>query len=490
MNKIASNINDKGGVRKVHMIGINGISMSGLSELLIHMGYSVSGSDVSRSERTEHLEKMGAVIYDGNEPENIKDPDLIVYTSAVKRGNPELERALESGVPCMDRAELLGLVMSKYDKSVAVSGTHGKTTTTSMITEIMIRAGFDPTAHIGAEYEPIGGTTRIGGNEFFVAEACEYCESFLKLQPSIALIMNVELDHIDYYRDLEHFKEAFKSFSLLVPGSGHVVANGDDRNCLDIYESLPLEEREKWLFFGLEEESRKSCDVFADNIEFNTEYCGVFDVRFRRDPDLSLRVRLKVPGVHNVYNALAAAAVCHTAGCTADSIRSGLFEFGGAKKRFEFKGTVQGMTIIDDYAHHPSEIRRALHTGKNQLELPDPATAIGKASKSRLICVFQSHTYSRTEYFLDEFADALTGADLVLLPDIYAAREPAPGPGGISSAMLAESINKKGGQAIYIGEGFEKIADYILDNGKPGDIVITMGAGEAVQTADALLRHV
>ena len=537
-------------VSNVHMIGINGISMSGLAELLLDMGYFVSGSDLSQSERTKKLEEMGATIYKGHAGENLQDPDVVVFTSAVRGGNPELERAHKMGVPCIERAKLLGLIMSRYKKPIAVCGTHGKTTSTAMVTEVLTTAGFDPTAHIGAEYKFIGGTTRIGGSEFFIAEACEYCESFLQLFPHIALISNVELDHIDYFKDIQHFKESFESFARQVQESGFVIANGDDPNCVDIFKGLTPDEQKKWVFFGMKEESRSLCGVYAENIEFDSSCYGMFDAVIRNNPhaeqgisigagsssaqttdmrcgsdgrqdadmrcgsdgrqdadercgldggqnddmrcssdggqntdmrygldggqDTSIRIRLSTPGMHNVYNALAAISACHMAGCPTNYICSGLLSFRGADKRFEYKGTVNGMKIVDDYAHHPSEVVYAIETGKKLV------------GGSRLFCVFQPHTYTRTRHFINEFADALMPADTIILADIYAAREPDPG--DISSKTLADAINNNGGNAVYIKEGFEEIAKYLLDNGKPGDLVITMGAGEAVKVADILLQ--
>ncbi|MCL2163712.1 MAG: UDP-N-acetylmuramate--L-alanine ligase [Oscillospiraceae bacterium] len=484
---------DAPAISRVHMLGINGISMSGLSELLLHMGYSVSGSDINLSERTRRLEAMGATIFEGNRADNIKDgkQDIVVYTSAIRRGNPELERAIEIGAICIERAVLLGLITSNYSKSIAVSGSHGKTTTTSMITEILMRAGYDPSAHIGAEYSPIGGATRLGSSDYFVTEACEYRESFLRLRPYIAVITNVELDHVDYYRDISHLKEAFRTFATQVPAGGFVVANGDDQNSLDIYSRLPTNEKEKWLLFGMNENSQSTCSVYVENLEFDSNYCGVFELCFgggasgfgsvkrraSKSDDSSAKHRIKVhlntPGAHNVYNALAAAATCHVAGCASTHICNGLSAFNGAQKRFERKGVFRGMTIIDDYAHHPSEIKYALETGRKI------------TSSSKLICVFQPHTYSRTEYFMDELAEALKIADITVLADIFSAREKDPG--DVNSGILADRIVQMGGNAIHIGGGFDKIAKYVSEKGAPGDVVITMGAGESVKVADILL---
>ncbi|MDR3121229.1 MAG: UDP-N-acetylmuramate--L-alanine ligase [Clostridiales bacterium] len=490
----------KGGraaVGSVHMLGVNGISMSGLAEILLDLGYRVSGSDLTASNRTERLASLGAAISLGNAAEHIDPaapPDMLVYTAAISPDNPELLRAAELGVPRMERAELLGRIMAAHERSIAVAGTHGKTTTTAMLAEIFIAEGRDPTVHIGAEYEPIGGTTRIGGRGLFLAEACEYVDSFLKFYPSIALITNVDFDHSDYFRDIAHVRASFLAFAAQAGQA--VVANADDENVMRIYREREqtLETQAhlrkkacprsqtcsrartcpraranlRWVFFGLNSEQAA---FRARAIRFDEVYNASFELAMPDDEAVS--VQLDVPGTHNVYNALAAAAAARVAGCSAVAIQKGLSAFCGAKKRFEYKGTAGGVTVVDDYAHHPSEIRPALLAAKKV------------ARDGKVVCVFQPHTYSRTKAFLSDFAEAFRDADLVVLADIFAAREPDPG--DISSAILAERINGAGGSAVHIGAGFEEIAAYVREIARPGDLVLTMGAGLAVRVADILL---
>ena len=459
-------------IHHIHMLGINGISMSGLAELLIERGYRISGSDLSVSKRTERLRGMGAQIFSGNHRDNIQNPDLVVYTAAIQPDNPEFVCAQERRIPLMERAVLLGLIMAAYKNSVAICGTHGKTTTTSMLTEILIHANMAPTIHIGAEYAPINGGTMIGSSDIFLAEACEYKDSFLKFHPSTAVILNVDFDHADYFHDLDQVKSSFLSFSKQAAHS--IIANGDDPNVRSIYETFPQSEKQKWLLFSV-----KSNDAAfaAKNISFNDQDCASFDLHPPSAYSISpFRLDLQVPGRHNLYNALAAASAALLLGCSIDAVHSGLRNFGGAKKRFELKGTFNDITVIDDYAHHPTEIK------------PTLLTAFHRAKGAKVWCVFQPHTYSRTKSFLEDFAAAFQHVHKVILPDIYAAREADPG--DISSKILADEINKKSRNAIYIKDGFQAIADYILENANPGDIVITMGAGEAVKVADILLKPI
>ena len=495
-------------ISRIHMVGINGISMSGLAELLINAAFEVSGSDLTDSDRIARLRAQGATITIGvhqrdniskidkiSNTDKICNPDLLVYTAAVKPDNPELVYAAELGIPLMERAVLLGLLMSTYGTAIAVSGTHGKTTTTSMLTEILAAASLDPTVHIGAEYSAIDGTTRLGSREYFIAEACEYVDSFLNFRPNIAVILNIDFDHADYFKDIEQVKHSFSRFASNT--ADIIIANADDENCRAIYHMLPTpEERKKWHFFSLNtpgtdisfpDLSPVNAVFYPQNISFdgqNNSSDGqrtAYDEHFQSSFTLCstdtatplATVRLTVPGIHNIANALAAALASHLAGCPIEAVAEGLSQFRGVKKRYEFKGTVNGMTLIDDYAHHPSEIRPTLLATKNQ------------ARGARVWCVFQPHTYSRTKAFFSEFSTAFQDAYKVVLADIYAARETDPG--DISSAALADAINRISGNAVYIDGGFEKIAAYLREHTAPGDIILTMGAGNAVAVADLLL---
>ena len=458
-----SNFLDSAQIKHVHFIGIGGSSMSGLAEILLSQGYKVSGSDIKSSKSTLKLESKGAEVFIGHKSENITDPDLVVYTVAVKEENAEMLRSRELNIPVIDRAELLGLLMKKHSFGIAVSGTHGKTTTTSMITSIMLEANTDPTVHIGGELDCIGGNTRIGDSDYFITEACEYYGSFLKFYPFMAVILNIELDHVDYFKDLEHIKTTFEKFVSLVPSNGYIIACADDENTLSVA-------------------NNKNCNIItygiknpnfmwtAKNISYNDMGCASFNVY--KEGALLGTVSLSVPGSHNVSNSLAAIASCYTCGCSIDSIILGLLKFGGSHKRFELKGLVDDIRVIDDYAHHPSEVQATLNAAKNTVH-------------NKIWCVFQPHTYSRTKAFLEKFSQSFGDADNIIISDIYAAREKDPG--DIHSDILAEKIRQQGSNAIYISD-FHEIADYLDKNAKPGDLILTMGAGDVVRVGEMFLN--
>lgn len=451
-------------IKYIHFIGIDGISMSGLAEILINLGYKISGSDLKTSNRTEKLEKMGAKIYPCHREENIDNPDLVVYTAAIKNNNPEISKSKKLNIPMIDRATLLGEIMKKYPYSVAVSGTHGKTTTTSMITMIMLESGLDPTIHIGAELEPIGGTTKIGNSRYFVAEACEYYGSFLKFHPYLAVILNIEYDHADYFKDIEHIKETFLEFASLIPTEGYLVACTDDSNVSSLLDKVSC----NLITYGL-----KSGNAMwtAKDITFDDLGCASFTAV--KEGQIITSIKLHVPGIHNVSNALAAIAACDALGCSSSSIKQGLNSFVNARKRFELKGTVNNIKVIDDYAHHPSEIKATLKAAKNTLY-------------SKIWCVFQPHTYTRTKFLLNEFATSFADADTIIITDIYAAREQDTGE--VNSAMLADKIAENGGNVVYIPE-FEAIAEYLKRNASPGDLIITMGAGNICKVGEMFLEN-
>lgn len=462
--------------KHIHFIGIGGISMSGLAEILMKNGHHISGSDMKPSSTTEKLEKMGMTIYIGHSEDNIKNPDLVVYTAAIKNDNPEFIKAQRLGIPIIDRATLLGLIMKKYPYSVAVSGTHGKTTTTSMISMVTLECGLNPTVHIGGELEYIGGATRSGGSAYFIAEACEYCESFLKLYPFIAVILNIEYDHADYYKDIEHIRSSFLKFASLVPENGYVVVCADDENIAMILDKIPAHKVTYGINQGKKNRSSGKYTWSAENITIDPiSSCASFTLLNEgREIDT---VRLAVPGIHNVYNSLATIAVCHLLGCNLRGIKTALEKFTGTHRRFEFKGFFKNnIRVYDDYAHHPTEIKATLKAAKTMSSSRD----------SRIWCVFQPHTYTRTKALLDEFASSFFDADRVIIADIYAAREP--NIYGIDSGMLAEKINETSGNAMYIS-GFEAIANYLQDNVLPGDMVLTVGAGDIYKVGEILLKR-
>ncbi len=454
----------KGKMKHFHFIGIGGISMSGLAEILINLGHKVTGSDIRPSNITQKLESKGAIIYYNHDEGNINNPDAIVYTAAIKNNNPELVKARSLNIPVIDRATLLGLIMKKYPYSIAISGTHGKTTTTSMIAMIMMESGLDPTVHIGGELEYIGGATRIGESDYFIAEACEYYESFLKFYPYIAVILNIEFDHADYFMDIEHIKNSFLKFAHLVPEDGYVVACVDDVNVTSLMDKIPSNK----ITYGINSETYTWS---ANNICFDTAGCASFAL-LKEGKEIDT-IKLSVPGMHNVYNSLAAIASCHLVGCSISGIKQGLSKFTGTHRRFELKGAYNNIKIIDDYAHHPSEIKASLKAAKN-------------SNCSKIWCVFQPHTYTRTKILLDDFAVSFFDADTVIVSDIYAARETDNGE--INSKALVAKINKAGGKAIYM-RNFDTIVEYLKNNSLPGDLILTMGAGDIYKVGELLLKE-
>lgn len=457
-----SNLLESPGIKYIHFIGIGGISMSGLAEILVGLGYKISGSDMKTTKITQKLEKMGIKVYSGHDERNIKNPDLVVYTAAVKEDNPELVKARKLDIPVMDRASLLGQIMKRYPYSIAISGTHGKTTTTSMVTMIMLEAKLDPTIHIGGELEAIGGNTKIGGNSYFITEACEYVESFLKFYPFLAIILNIELDHVDYFKDIDHIKSAFYKFASLVPPNGYVVGCADDPNTLSLINSLSCNK----ITYGIKSENAEwtARDIFFDDMG-----CASFSL-IRHGEKLD-EIKLNIPGIHNVNNALAAAAACYMLGCDTTSIKEGLKKFTGAHRRFELKGVTNNIRVVDDYAHHPSEVIATLKAAKN-------------CRRSKIWCVFQPHTYTRTKSLLEEFSTAFADADKVIVADIYAAREKDTGE--IHASTLADRINQKENKAVYIS-GFEAIAKYLEKHAASGDLIITMGAGDIYKVGELFL---
>ncbi len=450
-------------IKRIHFTGIGGISMSGLAEILAGQGYIVTGSDMKASSITQKLEKMGIKITIGHMAENVTGADLVVYTAAVNSSNPELIAAAQIGTPCIDRATLLGELMKGYPGSIAVSGTHGKTTTTSMISLIMLEEGLDPTIHIGGELDAIGGTTRVGDSDYFIAEACEYTGSFLKLHPYLAVILNIEFDHADYFKDFQHIKNTFLKFAKLVPENGYLLVYGDDPAAVEIMEQVPCNKET----FGL---GGEGYTWSAADITFDDTGCAAYTLLHHNEP--IAEIRLRVPGIHNIVNSLAAIAACSIMGCSMDSIIKALQKFGGTHRRFELKGISDGITVIDDYAHHPTEVAATLKAAKN-------------CKHSRIWCVFQPHTYTRTKSLMGEFSLAFENADIIIVTDIYAARETDTGE--VNSGTLADKISSNGKQTLYIKD-FEDIVAYLDKNACSGDLIITMGAGDIYKVGEMLLE--
>ncbi len=446
----------------VHFIGIGGISMSGLAEILLREGFIVTGSDAKRSALTKHLEQQGAKISYGQCAENITDGiNLVIYTAAVHPDNPEYAEVVRRGIPLMSRAQLLGQMMRNYGQALAVAGTHGKTTTTSMVAEILIAAGEDPTVSVGGVLPSIGGNIRVGGSELFVTEACEYTNSFLSFFPTVGVILNIEADHLDFFGGIEDIRCSFRKFAERLPKDGLLVINSDIRDLHEITDGL----RCRVVTVG----SGAGSDYRAADIEYD-EYARP-SFTLLKNGSRAGRIRLGVPGEHNVYNALAAAAACEVLGITQEAVRKGLEGYAGTKRRFEVKGKLAGVTIIDDYAHHPQEITATLKTARNY-------------PHRKLWCVFQPHTYSRTKALMGDFAKALTLADEVVLAPIYPARETDNL--GISSRDLAKKAEALGARVHYI-ETFDEIETFFLKNCIHGDLLITMGAGDIVKVGERLL---
>lgn len=455
----------------IYFIGIGGISMSGLAELLLFNGHKVTGSDARSSLLTERLEKKGAVIYYDQTVCHIPDDtDMVVYSAAIRPGNPDLDTAAARGIPTLTRAELLGQVMKDYKYSVAVSGTHGKTTTTSMISEILLEAGTDPTLSIGGILQTIGGNFRVGGSDYFVTEACEYTNSFLSFFPYIGIILNIDADHLDFFKDLDDIRHSFHEFARLIPEDGLLIINEE----IPRYDEFISDLKCRIITVGKSER----CDYYEKDISLDDSAHATFTA-VCSDPDIpDRRFTLGVPGVHNVFNSLAAIALADELGIDPAITGRALKGFKGSDRRFQYKGDMPAadgsgsFSIYDDYAHHPTEIRATMNTAL-------------KLNHNELWVIFQPHTYTRTKVLMDDFAEVLAMADHCILTDIYAAREKDNL--GISSDTLADRIRAKGRDCIHIS-AFDDIGKYVSQNCTKNDLLITMGAGDVVNIGEALLQ--
>lgn len=447
----------------IYFIGIGGISMSGLAEILADRGCIISGTDIKETPVTKHLQSLGIQVHFGHKAENITDDvDLVVYTAAIHPDNPEYQAAVAKNIPLMDRAHLLGEIMAEYHDSVAVAGTHGKTTTTSMVSEILLAADTDPTITVGGILPTIGSNLKIGHSPYFVAEACEYFDSFLQFRPMIGVILNVERDHLDYFKTLENIRHSFHAFAQRVPENGLVVISRSIENLEELTAELPCQIDT----FGLDEHA----DWQARNIIHETDGKNTFDVYYKGE--FFGPIHLNIPGDHNITNALAAIASAHFLGVSPEDCRKGLLHFTGTERRFQRKGEKNGVVVIDDYAHHPTEIKAALAAAKN-------------VRHNTTWCVFQPHTYSRTKFLFDEFGEAFQDADEVIIADIYAARETDDGT--ISARMLADRVVKAGKSARYVGD-FDAIRSFLEEHCQAGDLLLTVGAGDVVKIGEAFLR--
>ena len=440
--------------KHIHMLGIGGTSMSGIATILKKWGIYVTGSDANLTEYVIKLKDNGIPVVIGHDLDNLRKADLVVYSAAISNDDIEILEAKRLNIETMERSTFLGLITKAYKETICVSGTHGKTSTTSMISSCFLEARKDPTIQVGAILKQIDGNYRVGNSEYFLLESCEYVESFLKFHPKTEIILNIDNDHLDYFQDLEHIKNAFVKFVKLLPNDGLLVVNSDDPNCVDLYKNTNA----KIVTFGIKNDKS---NFIARNITFDNNGFPLFDVY--RNNSFYKSIKLSVPGTHNVYNALACIATCYEYGIDKEIIKSGLLKYTGAHRRFELVGNTNGAYVYDDYGHHPTEIKAVYD-------------AMKKKKYNRSWVIFQPHTYSRTKNLLTDFAQVLSGFDNIIVTDIYAARES--NTVGVSSQDLVNqiNINRIGKRAIYMSD-FDEIAKYIRDRVMPNDIVLTIGAG-------------
>ena len=447
----------------IHFIGIGGISMSGLAALMLSKGYTISGSDRKASPITKHLEELGITVYEDHDPAQIEDADLVVYTDAIQMDNPEYRAAVAKKIDVIDRATFLGAVMRNFHVSIAVSGTHGKTTTTSMIATAIKDEPISPTIMVGGNLGEISGNVRIGTGDFFLTEACEYRANVLKYFPSTAIILNIDEDHLDFFDNIDHILETFRAYAGNLGEDDLLILNKDD----DYAYSMKEATKSRIVTFSHKGEA----DYEARNLVIDP-HTG------RPHYDLYIRgekiapIQLQVMGLHNVSNSLAAISACVENNIPVEDAIKGVLSYHGVGRRLEYKGEVDGIRVIDDYAHHPTEIASTLH-------------ALKPTVQNRLICIFQPHTYTRTKLLLDSFSHSFKESDITIIADIYAAREKDYG--DIHSKTLVEAVKANHDQAIYIGEQ-DEILDYIKEKSRPGDVILTMGAGDIYRVGERFLE--
>ncbi len=448
--------------KRYHFIGAGGIGMSGLAKVLMRNGAAVSGSDQENSPTVQNLLALGADIRIGHSPDNIQLPlEAVVISAAIKPTNPELVRASQSGCAIYKYAEMLGLLMDACT-GIAVCGTHGKSTTSGWLAFVLERAHSAPSFIVGADVPQLGGSSGVGDGDFFVAEACEYDRSFLNLHPQITVMLNIEQDHLDYYKDESEVVDAFSEFAGCVRAGGLIVANGADQNVATVLSRL--EGGQQYVTFGLS----AGCDFYAENVEL-VDGLYHFDI-FHNDILLG-RVGISLPGEHNILNALAVVAAAISAGAEAKAVLKSLAQFAGVDRRLMLKAHAGDITIMDDYAHHPTEIRASLSAIRQRF------------TPNRIWCVFQPHQYSRTRFLLDDFAQSFKLADVTIVPQIYFVRDTAEAHKQINAQVLVDRIRDEGCQAVFIDD-FGRICEYLKDNVTQGDLVVTMGAGDIWKVAD------
>ncbi len=449
--------------KNIHMIGIGGVSMSGIAAILKNWGFTITGSDASNSENVKALTQKGFKVTVGHNLEDVASSDIVVYSAAVKQDDPEMLEAKRLNIPTIERADFLGEITRCYQDTICISGTHGKTTTTSMVALCFKEAMKDPSIQVGAYLKQLNGNYMVGNSEHFIIEACEYVESFLKFSPKAQIILNIDNDHLDYFKTFENIKNAFMKYVKLLPDDGILVLNADDSSCLELAKCtnvIPIT-------YGIQ---NKNANFYADHITFDEDGFPVFDVYYKGT--LYDTIKLSVPGQHNILNALSCIALCHEYKIEKSAIKNALLQFTGAHRRFEFKGKIDNkVSVYDDYAHHPTEI---LATAKS----------LSHKKYNNSWVVFQPHTYSRTKNLLEDFANALLNFDHVVVLDIYAAREK--NTYGISSKDLVNQLNTIGKEAKYIPD-FNDCVSYIKDHVQENDVVITLGAGTVTEIGAMLI---
>ena len=456
-------INNLDNYHHIHLIGIGGVSMSAIAETLHTWGYKVTGSDSTKSSYTDYLIKSGIKVTIGHDLTNPKNADLIIYSAAIKDTDPEMVLANQFNIDIVTRGEFVGYLTRRYKESICISGTHGKTTTTSMIALCFLEAKLDPTIQVGANLKQINGNYTVGKSDYFILEACEYMENFLRFSPKAEIILNIDNDHLDYFKNFDNIKSAFEKYSKLVPEDGVLVTNGDDANCLSLRQYV----RGKFITYGIE---NQSANYVAKNIKHNALGYSEFDVFCNNH--FYMHIKLSVAGRHNILNALACIALCSYYGIGKNYIYSALLKFTGASRRLEFIGSYHGVSVYDDYGHHPTEIAAT-------------AKAIDDKDFRESWVIFQPHTYSRTKLLLDDFARSLLSFDHIIVTDIYAAREQ--NTYNINSKDLVEKIKEYRKEAIYIKD-FDEIVSYIRTNAKANDLVLTLGAGTVTQIGPEIIK--
>ncbi|WP_297392255.1 UDP-N-acetylmuramate--L-alanine ligase [uncultured Peptoniphilus sp.] len=453
---------DNSKYKNIFFIGIGGISMSALAELMLYKGYKVYGSDRMPSINTEKLEKNGATIYYEHKKEHIKNMDLVIFTDAISFDNEEYMEAVKEKIDLVDRATFLGAIMKNYKKSIAVSGTHGKTTTTSMITEIIKDLDLNPTIMLGGQLKDIDGNIKIGDENLFLTEACEYKANILKYFPTTEIILNIDEDHLDYFDNIDHIIRTFKGYVDNLHQDDYVILNVDDENVDTLF---PIDNC-KVFTFGI----KNNADLRAENIDFSEDGFPTYDLYLKGKK--LCHVELSVLGRHNVLNSLAAIAATYVNNIPIEDAVVALKSYKGVERRLEEKGYYKGTKIMDDYAHHPTEIKSSIHAIKN-------------ACKGKLYTIFQPHTYTRTKLLLDAFANSFDESDVIIITDIYAAREKDYG--DIHSKTLRDAISDHRDNAFYIS-GFDDIVKFIKENIKKDDVVVTMGAGDVYKIGEMILE--